>query len=164
MNALSRRAALRGSAAVAVAVAVPTVAVADDGKLFSEIAEFRKQWAEYTKVHTAAFKAWANADAERTAADTHAQFMALLKKHGGDSWDRMNELDKKLRRRSVRLFAMPAYTVEGVFAKTKLAHEMLNYSDQNDAANTWDIHYGKSPHCWTRQVLRDLERLAEGGP
>ncbi len=84
MNFISRRTAIKGGAAVAVAALVPTVAAAGDARLLSEIAEFRKQWAEYIEVDEAAHKAWAKADAERSARPDHDHFSTLLKKHGAD--------------------------------------------------------------------------------
>ncbi len=165
---LSRRTALRGGAAVAVAAAVPSVAVADDRKLLSEIAEFRKLWAEYVEVDTAAHAGWAKADAAWNAAhpgapksDDIAVWRAMMDQHCDGAWDRANEADTKIRRVSADLFALPALTLEGVLAKVALAHDILDYLELGDA-ETWDFRGGDSAAPWTLQIQRDLERLAGG--
>ena len=183
---LSRRTAIKGGAAVAVAAAVPSVAVAGDGKLLSEIADFRKLWAVVKSAHATAYNARRQAEAdpdyprfpaeiarEQDARGIEYDFSEIVRQHGDahdailerhgchEPWDRLNKLDRKARRRSVRLFAIPAHTLDGVLAKTKLAHDMRDCLDISDA-DTWDIFEDDRPHCWTRQVQRDLERLAGG--
>ena len=53
---------------------------------------------------------------------------------------------------------MPAYTLAGVLAKVRLAHEMLDHTDES-----WDIYEDESALCWTRRVQSDLERMAGRG-
>ena len=165
-KSVSRRNAIKGGAAVAVAATVPSVAVADDGKLLSEIAEFRPLFTRYVTAEAQAHAAWEAADADPDKSSMRREDgsydQAAWDMHWGrygyhELSDKWNALGTVCRRASVDLFALPAQTVEGVLAKVRLAHEMYDHADE-----TWDIYHDESPSYWTLQIQRDLERLAGG--
>ena len=166
MQEMTRRAALRGTAAVAaVAVATPAIAAIrqDDAALMDLIGSFHQGYRTTQKARDEWRRMRTRLEAMPDYPEPgvpHDVWRAFMDKHGETPlWDKVCLLAEQSGALARKLFDTPANTLPGVIEKLKISY-MVN-GDGEGAGNGdegLDV-YQDLEDPWMPKVIRDLERL-----
>jgi hypothetical protein len=166
MRDITRRAALRGTAAVAgCAVATPAIAAIrqDDGTLMDLIGSFHQVYRATLKMREEGLLALRHLKAMPeypTLTAPHGAWNAFMDKHGQTAlWDKVCLLDERSGALAKRLFDTPANTLPGAIEKLKIAY-MVNGDGNGAPDGDADLDAYQVGDPWMPKVIRDLERLA----
>jgi hypothetical protein len=166
MQEMTRRAALRGTAAVAgCAVATPALAVIrhDDAALMDLIGSFHRGYQTTQKARDELWRMRTQLEAMPDYPGTdvpHDIWKAFMDKHGETPlWDKVCLLDERSGALAKELFDTPANTLPGVIEKLKISY-MVNGDGEGADNGDADLDAYQVEDPWMPKVIRDLERLA----
>ena len=160
---ISRRGALIGASAAAVAAGVPGAVQGNDAALLAQLGQFPELHGRWTRM-------WEKAQSHRAAIETmlecpdHSDYRArdtFLKGHDYlRYWDDAEKLSKPLGLLLQAIFETPAQTVQGVLGKVRILYIARgDYDDQVD--QSLEAHQDDEDHPWFGSIIADLERLAK---